>query len=661
MDYDRLRELQEKFEENPRRYFAPLANEYRKGGQPKRAIEICRAQLAQMPGHMSGQIVFGQALYEAGEFDEARQVFERALTLDPENLIALRTLGDMSLQSGDTAQARKWYTRLLDADPKDSAVVTLVAEIDASAEAITPAPEVIPGVDTDAGDQPIPFIADAEGNAIEATAPAAEASAPEPVAEESSAREPVAADGSAPEAPAPEAPTAISSMQETSSRHREAETEPAPAQVEGLERHYPVESDPASAAPAAAEASTVAPDTEELSAVDLGVGLGAEGLKSSIPTPASGLEGVRSTVEQMASGAEGLSGEAPEPEPEGTEGLKGKPVEQPLAGAHGSRSDDENALDTWTPPPGAHVHDRVESRKEDRMFSGPSPEPFVNETMAQLYLQQGYRQLALKVYYQLSASRPNDQALKDKIAEIEEADRAAHPEEAAARAPEPVAERAPEPVETPAPPPPTRAPSIEAPTPSRGSESEESPRYDRSPVDSPPSAPPFRDRESIESPAREEPQAEPEGIAARQPSIKEFFATLGRRRPPRATPATSGRGGSSTSYGGSATTQSGAQTNADAPPMNAAPTSPADTPTVIGGGVPGASLDAVFAGAQVNPADSRAASRLAGAFSGTPGARTTPPTPAMPTPRVNPRLPQTQESEEDVAKFRAWLDGLTGE
>jgi len=33
----------------------------------------------------------------------------------------------------------------------------------------------------------------------------------------------------------------------------------------------------------------------------------------------------------------------------------------------------------------------------------------------------------------------------------------------------------------------------------------------------------------------------------------------------------------------------------------------------------------------------------------------------MPTPRVNPRLPQTQESEEDVAKFRAWLDGLTGE
>src|SRR6266566_4540155 len=138
MDYDRLRELQEKFEENPRRYFAPLANEYRKGGQPKRAIEICRVQLPQMPGHMSGQIVYGQALYEAGEFEEARQVFERALTLDPENLIALRTLGDMSLQRGNTTEAHRWYTRLLDADPKDTAVIALVSEIDASADAGTP-------------------------------------------------------------------------------------------------------------------------------------------------------------------------------------------------------------------------------------------------------------------------------------------------------------------------------------------------------------------------------------------------------------------------------------------------------------------------------------------------------------------------------------------
>jgi tetratricopeptide (TPR) repeat protein len=136
VDYDRLRELQEKFDENPRRYFAPLANEYRKGGQPKRAIEICRAHLSQMPGHMSGQIVYGQALFEAGEWEEAKTVFERALTLDPENLIALRSLGDMALQADNTSEARAWYTRLLDADPKDPAVIALMSEMDEASDAI---------------------------------------------------------------------------------------------------------------------------------------------------------------------------------------------------------------------------------------------------------------------------------------------------------------------------------------------------------------------------------------------------------------------------------------------------------------------------------------------------------------------------------------------
>src|SRR2546423_8364280 len=110
MDYDRLRELQEKFEENPRRYFAPLANEYRKGGQPKRAIEICRAHLAQMPGHMSGQIVFGQALFEAGGWGEARTGFQRAPTLHPENLLPPPSLVHIALHAGSTSQARAWYS-----------------------------------------------------------------------------------------------------------------------------------------------------------------------------------------------------------------------------------------------------------------------------------------------------------------------------------------------------------------------------------------------------------------------------------------------------------------------------------------------------------------------------------------------------------------------
>ena len=592
MDYDRLRELQEKFEENPRRYFAPLANEYRKGGQPKRAIEICRSQLAQMPGHMSGQIVYAQSLYECGEFDEARTVFEKALALDPENLIALRTLGDISLQSGNTVEARKWYSRLLDSDPKDAAVIALVSEIEASADAApVPTAEEIPGVDEDAGDQAIPYITDLEGTPVAgasgASATSASPESSEPDSSESSQSAPAfaAAESETPSerAPTPEAVSEPEPIEASTPESRAPEAADTNA-LAGLERHYPVEP-----------------------------------VEAGLPDEGMGAEGLRGGRQDEQMGAEGLAGTEPEvPETIGAEGLSGNAPPQALAGTTSSRTDDEDALESWTPPPGATVHERKESRKEDRMISGagPGPEPFVNETMAQLYLQQGYRQLALKVYYQLAESRPDDQVLKDRIAEIEAADRAAYPDSPARQQTEaPTQSAPPEPAPQDYPPPQT----------SRPRESD--------------------DTRVRAAPVYDEPTPAPANVVARQPSVREFFATLGRRRPPRS--AASSGGNSGGSAGGSSR------------PGNSFPS---ETTAPLGTAATSASLDAVFAGATVNQADSRAASRLAGAFSGAAGtSRTSPPTPPMPTPRVNTRVPQAQESEEDVAKFRAWLDGLTGE
>lgn len=125
----RIEELKQKFHENPRRYFAPLANEYRKAGDPEQAIAICRAHVAQQPGHMSGHVVYGQALYDAHRTDEAREVFQLALALDPENIIVLRHLGDIARQRGDIEEARGWYSRALDGDPHDAEVAAYLAEL----------------------------------------------------------------------------------------------------------------------------------------------------------------------------------------------------------------------------------------------------------------------------------------------------------------------------------------------------------------------------------------------------------------------------------------------------------------------------------------------------------------------------------------------------
>src|SRR5215207_3373685 len=129
----RIDELKKKFDENPRRYFAPLANEFRKAGDIDQAIVICEEFLPQQPGHMSGHIVYGQALYEAGRMPESRTVFETALSLDPENLIALRHLGDIARGEGDTASARSWYLRVLDADPRNEEIQGLIATLEGDA------------------------------------------------------------------------------------------------------------------------------------------------------------------------------------------------------------------------------------------------------------------------------------------------------------------------------------------------------------------------------------------------------------------------------------------------------------------------------------------------------------------------------------------------
>src|SRR5690348_16575731 len=137
----KIDELRKKFEENPRRYFAPLANEYRNAGDIEQAIAICREYLPQQPGHMSGHIVFGQALFEAKQFDEAKTVFETALSLEPENLIALKHRGDITFASGDKDAAKGWYKRVLDADPRNEESLAQLALIEGPkpAAAATPA------------------------------------------------------------------------------------------------------------------------------------------------------------------------------------------------------------------------------------------------------------------------------------------------------------------------------------------------------------------------------------------------------------------------------------------------------------------------------------------------------------------------------------------
>jgi tetratricopeptide (TPR) repeat protein len=320
----RIEELKKKFDENPRRYFAPLANEYRKAGDLQQAIAICQAHLPQQPGHMSGHIVYGQALFEARQFDQARTVFETALALDPENLIALRYLGDIAFELGDRSGARGWYARVLETDPRNEEIAALMAAM---------------------GEDRGPSRDAASAAPAEAPAPAAGAAAPPAAApkERDAAR-------AAPEPARGVAP------------------QPGSADAE-LEKLFARPANPPPASAPAPQAGSFSP-------------LSAFGAAKEAPP----------SLEQPAPS---LSGDAlARPTFDAQRGDDTPLQNPPRAGAAAGASQ--------PPPP-----------------SATGGAGFVTETMAQLYLKQGFPDRALGVYRELVAQNPGDRALRERMERIE--------------------------------------------------------------------------------------------------------------------------------------------------------------------------------------------------------------------------------------------------
>ncbi len=429
----RIDELKQKFHENPRRYFAPLANEYRKAGDPEQAIAICRAHLAQQPGHMSGHVVYGRALYDAQRTDEARTVFEKALSLDPDNAIVLKHMGDIARQRGDSTEAKNWYGRALDADPQDTEVAAYIAEL---AEPLTEAEESTPssaaggtaepgsgesaeppadlivepvleepaGPATVEGAEDSAEVADPDAGVIEEALPEAEPVETEPP-------EPQPADLQPPSVPEIETsmPTGLSTEFEVADDAFTPKEEPQEIDwdAELVDDSFPgsqygYETDPLQEALPeidwAAEMRTPADEQGSIetpleATLESGFGDQSEVGETVLPDEDTGLLApsiVDEATESVA--AESTPAQAEPTEAVSTEAVSPEPVSpEPAA---------PDAAVPWRKTP-AH---------EDS--------PFVTRTMAELYLKQGYRLAALDVYRQLALSNPDDSDIRNRVAEL---------------------------------------------------------------------------------------------------------------------------------------------------------------------------------------------------------------------------------------------------
>lgn len=358
---DRIDELKKRYDENPRRFFASLANEYRKAGDLEQAITICQAHLAEQPSNMNGHVVYGQALFEAGRYDEARTTFETALNLDPENLIALRHLGDIACTNGENDSARTWYERVLDADPRNEEIIALLAHLAANTQK-SPSAGTPPS-----GEQEIPVASQEEFTPVQMDTPLSTESVSDAT---------------------PVIPLAAVKTLQT-----------------------PAISRPAS------------PPRESLGLMDLTIDFEST---SEPPQP---------TEPQVAADAEQeFAIEFPAFE----EVQLGTPIEAAIdPAATGELLENPFADSFPEPEPSASAE---EPDPPEPTQPEPPAKPFVTETMAELYLQQGFNAEALEVYRQLSASLPGDEKLKERVRELERGGRTSLPLDAVPDADVPAAQ-----------------------------------------------------------------------------------------------------------------------------------------------------------------------------------------------------------------------------
>ena len=111
------------------RVFTHLAEAYRRAGELERARTLLEAGLERHADYASAHVVHGRVLLDLGLEAEAEAAFRRVLGLDPENLVALRVLGDLARRAGRAAEALGYYEQLQLRDPSSEELDAVIGEL----------------------------------------------------------------------------------------------------------------------------------------------------------------------------------------------------------------------------------------------------------------------------------------------------------------------------------------------------------------------------------------------------------------------------------------------------------------------------------------------------------------------------------------------------
>jgi tetratricopeptide (TPR) repeat protein len=120
----RIDDLRRRLDREPQsRLFAQLAEELRKEGELREAIQVARRGLEKHPNYPSARMTLGRALFDSREFGNARSEFESVLKGAPDNILASRLLAECLEALGDVPGAIERYKATLVFSPGDKQVL----------------------------------------------------------------------------------------------------------------------------------------------------------------------------------------------------------------------------------------------------------------------------------------------------------------------------------------------------------------------------------------------------------------------------------------------------------------------------------------------------------------------------------------------------------
>lgn len=125
--------------------YLPLAERLREDGRVEEAIHLCEERRARPGSGVGDRIVLGRCYLAAGRLPDARREFEQALSLDRENVVALKALAGILAHQGNDHRAADLYRAVCRIDPGDLESQTALHQISSGEYPEVRSPDVVIG------------------------------------------------------------------------------------------------------------------------------------------------------------------------------------------------------------------------------------------------------------------------------------------------------------------------------------------------------------------------------------------------------------------------------------------------------------------------------------------------------------------------------------